>query len=574
MSVARRNPQLREVGAWRRRLVVGLLGAGVLVVVGRAFELQVIEREFLTSEGNKRAIRTLTVEGHRGVIRDRNGEPLAMSAPVDSVWAVPSAVLSKPEYVAPLARLLGESEAALTKTLEARRNRQFLYLRRQMNPADAARIQALGAPGIFVQREYRRYYPAAEVAGNVVGFTNIDGRGQEGIEAAQDARLRGEAGKRVVIRARDGRIVEDDLVSVPARRGDDIQLTLDLRLQYIAYRELKAAVQQHGARGGVIVVADPRTGEILAAANQPAFNPNRMAERASSGVRNRAATDLFEPGSSIKPLLVAIGLASGAYKPNSNIETGNGLLPVGRHLVKDKRAHGTISLSRMLTKSSNVGASLVGLKLGAERLYEGYLAFGLGAPVYSGFPGEGIGVLRHHADWRQIGTATASYGYGLSVTALHMVRAYSALATDGTLPSLHFMKGQELLPPQRAIPASVAQDMRHLMRGVVSADGTASRAQVSGYSVAGKTGTVRKSGAGGYSEDRHQGMFVGMLPASKPRIVVLVMIDEPGGDVYYGGLISAPAFSRVAGAAARLLGIPTDQQPGPEITVAHAQVQP
>ena len=570
MSGARRNPTLQEVGAWRRLLIGGLLGAGAVIVIGRAFELQVLERDFLTSEGNKRAIRTLEVPGHRGVIRDRNGEPLAMSAPVDSVWAVPSAVLASPEYLAPLARLLGESESALERRLSERENRQFLYLRRQMNPADAGRIKALGAPGVFVQREYRRYYPAAEVAGNVVGFTNIDGRGQEGIEAAQDERLRGAAGKRVVVRARDGRIVEDDLDSTPARKGDDIELTLDLRLQYLAYRELKAAVQAHGAKGGVIVVADPRNGEILAAANQPAFNPNRMEERASRGVRNRAVTDLFEPGSSVKPLLVAIGLESGEYQPSSQIRTGNGLLPVGRHLVKDKRAHGTIDLSRLLTKSSNVGASMVGLHLGSQRLHDGYARFGLGDPVYSGFPGEAIGVLRPHSQWRDIGTATASYGYGLSVTAMHMVRAYGALASDGVLPSLHFIKGQEALPPQRAISASVAADMRHLMRGVVSVDGTASKAAVSGYTVAGKTGTVRKASAGGYSEDRHQGMFVGMLPASRPRIVVLVMIDEPGGDVYYGGLVSAPVFARVAGAAARLLGIPTDADPGPALTVAAA----
>ena len=568
---ARRNPSLQQVHAWRRWLVMGLLGLGAVTVLLRAFELQIQQRDFLAAEGEKRAVRTLVEAGVRGAVRDRHGEALALSAPVDSIWVVPADLLAAPSYIAPLAKLLGESSASLKHRLKQRADRRFLYLQRQMSPTQAARIRALKAPGVSTEREYRRYYPAAEVTGNLVGFTNIDGRGQEGLEAAYEQSLHGEPGKRVVVRARDGRIVEDDLDSKPAKPGEDLQLTIDLRLQYLAYRELKSAVQDHGARGGIIVIADPHSGEILAAANQPAFNPNRNADRASAGVRNRAVTDLFEPGSSIKPLLLATALSSGNYRPASKVDTGNGLMRVGRLLVKDKLALGEIDLSRLLTKSSNVGASMIGMQLGPDAVYRGYRKFGLGEVVGSGFPGETPGVLRAPQDWRDVGTATASYGYGLSLTALHLTRAYSALASDGMLPTLHFVKGQNTGAPQRAISAEVARDMRHLMRGVVSADGTARRAEVRHYSVAGKTGTVRKAGVGGYKEDSHQALFVGMLPASAPRIVILVMVDEPGGEDYYGGLISAPVFARVAEGAARLLRIPADRNPGEVIAALPGQ---
>jgi cell division protein FtsI (penicillin-binding protein 3) len=540
---------VREVGTWRLVAVLGVLALGAGVVLARAFELQVVQRDFLTAEGNKRALRTVTVPAHRGAIRDRRGEPLALSAPVESVWVIPEELLAAPEYLPALSRLLGYRGGELGRFLRERRERHFVYLRRHLAPDEAQRVLALKAPGVFAQREYRRYYPAGEVAGHVVGFTDIDGRGQEGMEAAQDAALRGSAGARRVVRDRSGRVVEEGGDFQVAQPGADLTLTLDLRLQYVAYRELKAAVRAHHARGGLIVVADARSGEILAMANQPGYNPNRPEDRDGRGLRNRAVTDLFEPGSTVKPLLVATALAQGRLQPDSRIDTGAGMLKVGTLTVRDKQPHGVLSLARLLARSSNVGAAQIGLALGAESLWAGYQRFGLGEAVAAGYPGEALGVLRPWRDWGQIATATASYGYGLSVNALQLVRAYCALAADGLLPELRLAQGAGAAPPERVVPAEVAREVRRLLEDVTVGEGTGVRASVPGYRVAGKTGTVRKPVAGGYAEDRHQSVFIGMVPAERPRLVGLVMIDEPGQEQYYGGQVAGPVFSSVMQAA-------------------------
>ncbi len=549
----------REVAPWRRYMVLSLMGLCAGAVLVRAFELQVVERDFLTREGAKRALRTVTVPALRGAVRDRRGEPLALSAPVDSLWTIPSELLAAPDYLLPLAKVLGVPRTELKKYLDQRKDRQFVYLpeARQIDPDQARHILALKAPGVFSQREYRRFYPAGEIAAHLVGFCDIDGRGVEGLEAAQNHALSGKAGARHVVRDRQGRVIEESADVEPAQPGQDLMLSMDLRLQYLAYRELKAAVAENRAKGGLIVVADSHTGEILAMASQPGYNPNRSDERQPGRMRNRAVVDVFEPGSTVKPLLVAEALESGIYRAETRIDTGNGEFKVASLTVHDSHPRGVIDLGGLLTHSSNVGAAKVGLTLGPEAVWTVYQKFGLGDPVHSGFPGEANGVFRNYAEWGQIATATASYGYGLSVNALQLVRAYAALANDGLIPPLTLVKRTEPFTSQRAIPAEIARAVRQLMQGVVSAEGTAIKAAVPGYQVSGKTGTVRKiSSGGGYHDDRHQAVFIGLMPSDNPRLVGLVMIDEPRNKQYYGGLVAAPVFSKVMKAAVRLLQIP------------------
>ena len=563
MSRAVRKPVVRAVGRWRQALVLGVLALGALVVLGRAFHLQVVERDFLRGEGDKRQIRTLAIPGHRGAILDRRGEPLALSAPVSSIWAVPSAVLAKPDAVTQLAAALGRSPAELTAYLKAREGRKFVYLREQISPAEAQKVLALGLSGVFSEPAYARYYPAGEVASQVVGFTGREGKGLEGVERALESRLAGTPGKRRVIRDRTGKVIEDGLEFVPASAGETINLTLDLRIQYLAYRELKAAVAKNKAKGGVMVVIDAHTGDILAMAAQPGFNPNNLEARAEgTGVRNRAVTDGFEPGSTLKPLLVAQAIELGLYQPNSIIDTNPGFLKVGALTVRDHHPQGVVDIAKLLAKSSNVGSAMIGLAMGAENVWSGYQRFGLGERVDLAFPGEVMPVLRHFTEWGQIATATASYGYGLSVSALHLVRAYAAMANDGLMPKLSLVAGGVRPPPQRVLSASTARSVRQLLESVVSADGTAQRAAIEGYRVAGKSGTVRKVAAtGGYDANRHQAVFVGMVPVDQPRLVGIVMIDEPQAGTYYGGLVSAPVFGSVMQGAARLLQVPPDTPP-------------
>lgn len=550
------------VAAWRRWFVLGLMGLGALGIVTRAFYLQVTTREFLVTEGDKRHIRNLALPGLRGAVLDRNGNALALSAPVDSLWAVPEDLLAPNgvAYIAPLAEMLGKKPKALESFLRTQdsADKRFVYLLKNQNPEVVARILKLKAPGVFAERSYSRYYPSGEVMGQVVGFCGLEGHGLEGLEKAFDPMLTGEPGLRRVIRSRDGKVVEDTGTEKPARAGQDLRLTLDLRLQYLAYRELAAAVERNKAQGGMIVIAEVKTGDILAVAALPAYNPNNPEDR-KTGLRNRAITDRLEPGSTIKPLMVATALETGTFKSESLIDTGPGHMQIGTWTVRDIHAEGIVNLPKLLAKSSNVGAAIMGLKMGPQALYTGYKHFGIGEPIALGFPGEVTGVMREPRKWRESDIGAAAYGYGVSMSALHLVRAYAALGNMGLMPQLSLVRRATLPEPVRAISAGSANAVLEMMRGVVSLDGTGNKAAVPGYSVAGKTGTVRKLKlTGGYEEKRHWSAFVGLIPANDPQLVGLVFVEEPSQGAYYGGLVAAPVFSAVMGGAARLLQIPQD----------------
>ena len=552
----------QPVAEWRRWFVLGLLGIGALGIVTRAFYLQVVTREFLVTEGDKRHIRNLSLPGLRGAVLDRNGNALALSAPVDSLWAVPEDLLTPAAapYRAALAEMLGKKPKVLEQFLRKQdeADKRFVYLLKNQNPDVIARILKLKAPGVFAERSYSRYYPSGEVVGQVVGFCGLEGHGLEGLEKALDETLTGEAGFRRVIRSRDGKVVEDTGTEKAARPGKDLKLTLDLRVQYLAYRELAAAVERNKAQGGMIVIAEVKTGDILAVAALPAYNPNNPEDR-KTGLRNRAITDRLEPGSTIKPLMVAQALETGAFKSESLIDTGLGTLKVGSWTVRDIHAEGIVDLPKLLAKSSNVGAAIMGLKMGANSLWTGYQNFGIGEPIALGFPGEVTGVMRAPNKWRESDISAAAYGYGVSMSALHLVRAYAALGNGGLMPQLSLVHRDTIPEPRHATSAASANAVLSMMRGVVSLDGTGNKAAVPGYSVAGKTGTVRKlKVTGGYEDRRHWSAFVGLIPANDPQLVGLVFVDEPTQGGYYGGLVAAPVFSAVMGGAARLLQIPQD----------------
>ncbi len=553
--------------AWRRRLLLGLILVVIAGLCARAFYLQAWNRDFLLSEGDARHLRTVRLQAHRGPILDRSGEPLAVSTPVDSVWVDAKALFASggkdgrpapKAQIVELARGLGRDPEALYRFLAGRPDRRFVYVARHLPPERAARIKALGVAGVELQREYRRYYPSAEVAAHVLGFTDIDDRGQEGLELAYDDWLRGQPGAKRVLRDRRGRVVADVARIRAPEPGRELVLSIDQRIQYLAYRALKRGVRRVGARGGSLVVLDPRSGEVLAMVNQPSFNPNNPADRKPGRTRNRAVTDVFEPGSTVKPFTVAAALASGRYAPDYTVETSPGWWRIAHYTIRDLHDYGRVSLERILVKSSNIGAAKLALGMPAERLWSVFHEVGFGAGTGSGFPGEAVGVLRDFQDWRQVEQATMAYGYGLSVTTLQLARAYAALAADGESVSVTFLRRDAPPESQRVLPARVARRVRHMLEGVVSDEGTARRAAVPGYRVAGKTGTVHKSQAGGYAKKRYLALFAGMAPATRPALVIVVTVDEPEPGKHYGGVAAAPVFAEVMAGALRLLDIAPD----------------
>ena len=541
-------------------LLTGLMLSGFVLLAARSAQLQLVDHEFLQGQADARHLRVVEVPAHRGMMTDRNGEPLAISTPVQSVWANPKELVAAPADLRGLARLLKLKPEQLQRLLGQRKSREFVYLRRHLSPDLADQVMALGIPGLYLQQEYRRYYPAGEAAAHLVGFSNVDDQGQEGLELAFDDWLSGEPGAKRVVK--DGRrhIIENVENIRSARPGKALVLSIDRRIQYLAYRELKAAVRQHRARSGSMVVLDNRTGEVLAMVNQPAFNPNNRKRLKANKMRNRALTDVFEPGSTMKPFVIAAALESGDYRPASSIDTSPGLVQVGVHTIRDKHDYGRLDLTGVLRKSSNVGASKIALALEPEDFWTGLSGAGFGVVTESGFPGEASGYLADFHRWRDIERATLAYGYGLSVTGMQLAQAYSVLANDGYRVPITLLKrdADSELERQAAFSPMVARAVRKMMESVVAADGTAPLAAVNGYRVAGKTGTAHKSEAGGYAEKRYLSVFAGMAPASDPRLVAVVVINEPSNGEYYGGKVAAPVFSRVMAGALRLLNIPPD----------------
>ena len=530
-------------------------------LIARAVQLQVLDTEFLTEQADARHLRTEPISAHRGAIIDRNGEPLAISTPVDSIWANPRQLAPAVDSVPQLARILGLESQLLMRRITRSMDKEFLYLKRHVSPATAAQVKALKLPGINVQREYRRYYPAGEVVGHLVGFTNIDDVGLEGLELAYNNWLAGETGAKRVLKDRLGRSVENVASIRPARHGKELRTSIDLRIQYVAYRTLKAAIQAHNAESGSIVVLDVHTGEVLAIANQPTYNPNDRAQFSPERYRNRAITDIFEPGSSIKPLVVAAALESGQYRPSSIIDTAPGFVVVGPKKIEDSRNLGRVSLTTILARSSNVGVTKLAMSLQPDQLWSTMTHFGLGSLTASSFPGESAGLLTPYDLWRPISQATLAYGYGVSVTPLQLAQAYAMLGSNGISRPVTLLAQEQPAESGRTISKDTAVAVRRMLEEVVRPGGTGTKAAVTGYRIAGKTGTAWKFATGGYSEDKYISIFAGLAPASDPRLAAVVVIDEPSGELYYGSDVAAPVFADVMSESLRLLAIPPDALP-------------
>jgi cell division protein FtsI (penicillin-binding protein 3) len=530
-------------------------------LVARAVHLQVFNKDFLNQQADTRHLRTERITAHRGMITDRNGEPLAISTPVDSIWANPKELAPAVDRVPQLARLLGIDPQQLIRRVTRSMDKEFLYLKRHLSPEQAQLVLDLKLPGVNVQREYRRYYPAGEVTGHLVGFTDIDDAGQEGLELAFNHWLAGESGAKRVLKDRLGRSVENVESIRPPHHGKDLQTSIDLRIQYLAYRTLKAAIRQHNAESGSIVILDVKTGEVLAIVNQPTYNPNDRSQFSAARYRNRAITDIFEPGSSIKPLIVAAALESGEYRPGSIIDTAPGYVVVGPKTIEDSRNLGRISLTTILARSSNVGVTKLAMSLEPDQLWNTMTRFGLGTLTSSGFPGESAGLLTHFNHWRPISQATLAYGYGVSVTPLQLAQAYSVLGSDGVFRPVSLVALDAPAEGEQVLAADSAAAVRRMLEAVVAPGGTGTKAAVTGYRIAGKTGTAWKFAAGGYSEDKYISIFAGLAPASDPRLAAVVVIDEPTGELYYGSDVAAPVFSDVVSESLRLLAIPPDAMP-------------
>ncbi len=543
---------------WRYWLVLGLLLAGLLVLAARAAYLQVLHSDFLQSQGTQRHSRVVKDNSHRGMILDRHGAPIAVSTPVDSVWAHPPTLAEQRKHWPALAALLGMSPREFAQLLGKYDDREFMYLKRHVAPDLAERVMALGIDGVALQREYRRYYPLGAVAGHVIGFTNVDDQGQEGIELAHDAWLRAVPGRKRVIKDLHGNAVEMTESLVLPQPGKDLRVSLDRRIQYLAYRELKNVVERHRARAGSAVVLDARSGEVLALVNEPDFNPNNRAHFNSQTFRNRAVTDLFEPGSTLKPFTVALGLESGRFSPSTVIDTTPGSFLVGGKAVRDVHNYGVLTVAGVIEKSSNIGAAKIALALNKHKMWQLLRNLGFGEVTGVGLPGEAAGLLHPSARWVPVDQVSIAYGYGISVTPLQLARAYAVFANGGEVVPLTLLKRDEPPPATRVLSATTVRAMQAMLELAVSKQGTGARAQVPDYRVAGKTGTVRKLVNGSYAEERYVAWFAGLAPISDPRLVMVVAIDEPRSGGYYGGEVAAPVFGRVMTDALRLLDVAPD----------------
>ncbi len=552
---------------WRYYFVMLILALLPLAVLAKIAQLQIMPSEeygadFLQTQGDARSIRTETIPAHRGLITDRNGEPLAVSTPVTTLIANPQQVqeLATPEHIARLAKAMNISVAQLEGRFKRYRNKSFMYLERQLPSAQAERILDLRIPGVFGRQEYKRFYPAGEVTAQLVGFTDINDDGQEGMELAYNAVLTGESGAKKVVKDLTGRVIKDISLVKPASPGNAVRLSIDLRVQYAAYRSLKAAVKKHRAKSGSVIVLDVQTGEVLAMANQPSFNPNDRTNVKLDAIRNRAVTDMMEPGSTVKPFTLLAALESGKFKPESVINTSPGRIKVSYKTFVDPHDYGRLDLAGILTKSSQVGTTKLALQLNPDTTRELFERMGFGESIGSGFPGETSGSLPSYRKWDPVTQSTFSFGYGISASALQLARAYSILASNGFRKEVSMVALDDAPESVAVIDPKLTGLIRTMLETAASDQGTGKRAMIDGYSVGGKTGTLHKVAAtGGYDQHRYMSIFAGLSPVDQPRIVTIVVIDEPGIGDYFGGLVAAPVFSEVTGSALRLLQVPPDQ---------------
>ena len=556
MNVASSPALALKFSPWRSRLMLMALLSWFIALAARAVYLQGLHNDFLQEKGEARYARVLSLTATRGMIVDRNNEPLAISTPVESVAASPADAEMSAEQAQKLANLL-ELDAAEIKRRMADTKREFVYLKRQLPPEHAAKVVELGIPGVFLQREYRRYYPAGEVTSHLIGFTDVDDKGQEALELAFEADLSGKAGSRRVIKDRRGHIIEDVESIRKPQDGARLALSIDARIQYLAFRELKNAVNDHRAKAGGIVVLDSQTGEVLAMANLPSYNPNNRGKLDPRRTRNRTVTDLFEPGSTLKPFTAAAALEAGIVKPGSVIQTSPGHMTIGNRTIHDAHPHGALTVSQVIQKSSNIGAAKMALSLPAQTMWTLFNQVGFGVVPDSGFPGEVPGRLRAHASWKPIEQATMSYGHGISVSLLQLARAYTIFANDGELAPLTLVKRESPADMTSALKPETARAVRAMLELAVLPGGTAPKAQIPGYRVGGKTGTAHKLEGRSYT-NKYISSFIGFAPASKPRLIVAVMIDEPSAGQHYGGAVAAPVFSQVMAGALRILSVPPD----------------
>jgi cell division protein FtsI (penicillin-binding protein 3) len=551
------TPELVRLPVWRARFVLVLFLAGFALVAGRSLYLQAMKTGFLREMGEARYSRVLAIPATRGRILDRNGEPLAVSTPVKSVWAIPGDVSASPAQLRTLAHVLQIDPRELSKKL-ADDGHDFVYLKRQIPPAQAKRVAELEIAGIYQNQEYRRYYPAGEVTAQLVGFTDVDDAGQDGIELAFQPSLAGRPGSRRVIRDRLGHIVEDVGSVRPAQDGQDVVLSIDGKIQSLAFSALRQAVERHKAKAGSLVVLDVRTGEVLAIANVPSYNPNNRAQLAGGDLRNRALTDAFEPGSTLKPFTIATALELGKITPSTRIDTDGGRLRMAHYTIRDSEPGEWLSVTQVIQRSSNVGAAKIALTLPPEAMWDTFRRVGFGAPPPVDFPGETGGILRPYRSWRPIEQATMAYGNGISVSLMQLARAYSIFARDGRLIPITLLRTAEPVAGTQVIPAEVAHEVRDMLEAVVEPGGTGARARIMGWRVAGKTGTAHIAEDGGYAAHKYIASFVGFAPLAAPRLIVAVMIDQPAGREYYGGIVAAPVFAQVMQGALRMLDVPHD----------------
>ncbi len=564
----RRSPRpQRAIAYWRYlAVIVGLVALPVLALWQTA-GLQVLEdvergARFLQNQGDARTQRALPIPAYRGLITDRRGEPLAVSTPVVTLWADPRTLPGDRESLAPLARRLGVSVARIQQLLADNAEREFMFLARQWTPGDAAKVLELGIPGVHAREEFKRYYPAGEVTAQLVGFTNIDDRGQEGMELAYDHWLAGAPGERRVIRDRKGRVIKDIELVRSEKPGNDLVLSIDLRLQYLAYRELRAALERHRAAAGTVVMLDVHTGEVLAMVSQPSFNPNDRGRIDNGALRNRALTDQLEPGSTMKPFTMVAALESGRYRPDTPIDTAPGWIHFGRKTYRDHSNYGLLDLTGVLAKSSQVGTTKVAMTLEPEQIRNVFERVGLGQALGTGFPGESTGSLPVRRKWALSEHAALAFGYGITATPLQLAAAYAVLANGGLRQPVSLLRRDRVEPAaagrRQVIAPEIAAQVRTMMKAVVER-GTATRAAIPVYAAAGKTGTTHKVGAGGYQDDRYVALFAGVAPAEAPELVTVVVIDDPRTEGYFGGLAAAPVFAAVTSGALRLFAV---QPPG------------